>query len=726
MLSSQNRYIALDFETTGLDLNKDEIIQVGIVEMDQNWTIIKEFSSLIKPQKEIKELKQIVWFITGISLSKLETAPHIEDLQEEIIQFFGGNSYIIGHNIEFDLNFLTKHFPNLNIKWSIDTFLRSKNFIHFAPSYALEVLVEYLFNKEKEFQKLAQQFELDKNIKEDNFHDALVDSKNSLLLFQYLTSYITKLIHNYPLLQKIINKHNHNIFQELFDPNLFIHQNNVSSKEIPVLEKLAPKNTKLHIKDGIEIKQLVNKKRYYIGNETFEHSIQKLTQSKQNILAFSSRQKLEIAKHYLQKLWLKNIGFAKEEHSINLPVLKSFLQKDCFTTNELLFILKYFSHHYKNIWFLDLNEKKDYEIYYFLKDSKTAVSYPLVLTTHWWLFSIINNPESSYYHYNISFFDSEQRYKSYNYYLSRPCDLYQTLNFLETLIYTYNTRNQIKLWKYTKAIETLIDFSQFFQIFMWTIFSESTKLFTKTQANRIEYNPIIDNYNFHKTSILRPKYTQHLQQLQQTLLEEDYKLLKKHITHIEFILNTLVTINKRTHNKNGDFYFTFQETNKFTNWDEFTDIFEDRQVIFLSHSDTQYPKITNTKEDFNLPYELLTIANQNQIINTITSLLQHEKKQSIFILSSKKTESQDLFHKILKQDFQNQTNIIAENITWGVGKSVFKCKAQENNIIIGSYNFLMRMFAKEKPIDIVINFNIKWALEQFFLDDLRRYAPQKN
>lgn len=34
MLSSQYRYIALDFETTGLDLHTDEPIQIGILECD--------------------------------------------------------------------------------------------------------------------------------------------------------------------------------------------------------------------------------------------------------------------------------------------------------------------------------------------------------------------------------------------------------------------------------------------------------------------------------------------------------------------------------------------------------------------------------------------------------------------------------------------------------------------------------------------------------------------
>ena len=99
MLNKNFRYLALDFETTGLDPKKDEAIQIGLAEIDINWKIIKEFKSFLKPQKDIKELKDLVAYITWISLDDLQKAPSIFDLQKEIFDFFGENVILIWHNI---------------------------------------------------------------------------------------------------------------------------------------------------------------------------------------------------------------------------------------------------------------------------------------------------------------------------------------------------------------------------------------------------------------------------------------------------------------------------------------------------------------------------------------------------------------------------------------------------------------------------------------------------
>ena len=88
ILNPQYRYIWLDFETTGLDIDKDEPIQIWIVEIAPNGTITQEFSSLIKPNKDINQLKTIVWFITGIKIEELEKAPETEEIKQKITSFF--------------------------------------------------------------------------------------------------------------------------------------------------------------------------------------------------------------------------------------------------------------------------------------------------------------------------------------------------------------------------------------------------------------------------------------------------------------------------------------------------------------------------------------------------------------------------------------------------------------------------------------------------------------
>lgn len=95
--------------------------------------------------------------------------------------FFGENTVIIGHNINFDLGFLENFFPDLHWKSSIDTFRLSQALIHYVPSYALEVLIDLLKTKPT-FQQVLKQLQIDLEA-EANFHDAFFDAKLSIALF---------------------------------------------------------------------------------------------------------------------------------------------------------------------------------------------------------------------------------------------------------------------------------------------------------------------------------------------------------------------------------------------------------------------------------------------------------------------------------------------------------------------------------------------------------------
>lgn len=88
MLAPHYRYIALDFETTGLDIHNDEPIQIGIAEIDENGKFVAGFQSLLRPLKSPKQLKSIVGFITGLSVDDLQSAPSPAELIPEIQHFF--------------------------------------------------------------------------------------------------------------------------------------------------------------------------------------------------------------------------------------------------------------------------------------------------------------------------------------------------------------------------------------------------------------------------------------------------------------------------------------------------------------------------------------------------------------------------------------------------------------------------------------------------------------
>jgi hypothetical protein len=81
----------------------------------------------------------------------------------------------------------------------------AQNFVHFAPSYALDVLVEYLMTR-KEFKKIFAIVHADKQFDVSQAHDALYDAKNAASLFIYAIFYMTELVIKYPVLTNFVEK----------------------------------------------------------------------------------------------------------------------------------------------------------------------------------------------------------------------------------------------------------------------------------------------------------------------------------------------------------------------------------------------------------------------------------------------------------------------------------------------------------------------------------------
>lgn len=94
-------YIVIDIETTGLLPYCDEIIEVAAIKIKNN-KIIDTFESLVKPELEIDKF---VEELTGITNEDLKSAPSIIDVLPSYLDFIGDN-ILIGHNINFDINFL--------------------------------------------------------------------------------------------------------------------------------------------------------------------------------------------------------------------------------------------------------------------------------------------------------------------------------------------------------------------------------------------------------------------------------------------------------------------------------------------------------------------------------------------------------------------------------------------------------------------------------------------
>ncbi|HEX5808708.1 MAG TPA: exonuclease domain-containing protein, partial [Anaerolineales bacterium] len=93
--------VALDIETTGLNMEREAIIEIGAVRF-KGRRLEAEWSTLIHPGKHIPEF---ITGLTGISDVEVRNAPRFREVAEDLAAFVG-DSPIVGHSIRFDLGFL--------------------------------------------------------------------------------------------------------------------------------------------------------------------------------------------------------------------------------------------------------------------------------------------------------------------------------------------------------------------------------------------------------------------------------------------------------------------------------------------------------------------------------------------------------------------------------------------------------------------------------------------
>ncbi len=94
-------YVLLDLETTGLDPKNDSIIEIGAVRVC-DFEIVDEFSSLVRPPVPISPF---ITSLTGISNAMVRDADAIDTVLPAFMDFVG-SSLVMGHNVNFDINFL--------------------------------------------------------------------------------------------------------------------------------------------------------------------------------------------------------------------------------------------------------------------------------------------------------------------------------------------------------------------------------------------------------------------------------------------------------------------------------------------------------------------------------------------------------------------------------------------------------------------------------------------
>jgi len=157
-------FAIIDVETTGVNAKTDRITEIAIVLFDGE-KIIKEFSSLINPERKIS---YHITQLTGINNKMVESAPKFYELAKEIVEMTEDCPFV-GHNVAFDYRFIRAEFESLGYNYerkTLDTLRLARKFIPGLRSYSLGRLCESI------------------GIEINNRHRALGDARATVELFK--------------------------------------------------------------------------------------------------------------------------------------------------------------------------------------------------------------------------------------------------------------------------------------------------------------------------------------------------------------------------------------------------------------------------------------------------------------------------------------------------------------------------------------------------------------
>lgn len=173
-------YVAVDVETTGLDPEKDVLLEVAAVTF-RDGKILESWSSLVNP---FREVPPFITQLTGITQKMVDDAPSMFNLRPQIKRILGDH-VIVGHNVAFDMGFLEEERLGIG-QHRVDTITLASILLPKAGRYSLDALVDYL--------KLPAQ--------DGRTHRALRDARQTAALFNELYRRATEM--DFDLLSEIV------------------------------------------------------------------------------------------------------------------------------------------------------------------------------------------------------------------------------------------------------------------------------------------------------------------------------------------------------------------------------------------------------------------------------------------------------------------------------------------------------------------------------------------
>ena len=137
-------FVAIDLETTGLDFENDEIIEIALVRFDDGRPG-ESVDFLLKPEKAL--LRPFIENLTGISNEDISSAESFADVAHHVCNFIG-DMPLVAHNAMFDSRFLKQTMQKVGISFEghpvWDSLTLSRIAYQDVPNHRLETLVQEL------------------------------------------------------------------------------------------------------------------------------------------------------------------------------------------------------------------------------------------------------------------------------------------------------------------------------------------------------------------------------------------------------------------------------------------------------------------------------------------------------------------------------------------------------------------------------------------------------
>ncbi|MBT6069072.1 3'-5' exonuclease [Candidatus Peregrinibacteria bacterium] len=102
-------FVVVDTETTGATAAQDRIVEIGAVKV-VNGEIVDTYQTLLNPKRLIPHN---VIQIHRITDNMVINEPFFEDIIGEFLEFMGGDSVLVAHNLEFDRGFINEELKRI-------------------------------------------------------------------------------------------------------------------------------------------------------------------------------------------------------------------------------------------------------------------------------------------------------------------------------------------------------------------------------------------------------------------------------------------------------------------------------------------------------------------------------------------------------------------------------------------------------------------------------------